>query len=143
MNEDPFGYSAFLPITQIKPVIYISGPISDVPFETAMAEFEKAENMLRSFGFEVVNPMSMPHDHDKSWQSYMKRDIAALCSCDSIFLLKNWYDSKGAVLEEHIASELSMKKLSWSSKPSSLHAYVKEFSEQTTIRKQQTIYSQI
>lgn len=133
MSEQSIEYITSSPVTRLRPKIYMSGPISDIPLETACKEFEKAENILLRMGFDVVNPMKLPHDHDKSWQSYMRDCIAALLPCDAIFLLKDWYESRGAVLEEHIATELSIKKFSWASKTSSLHAYVKEFSQKMCI----------
>jgi hypothetical protein len=38
----------------------------------------------------------------------MKEDIKALCGCDSVYLLRNYADSKGALLELAIATELKM-----------------------------------
>lgn len=87
---------------------YISGKItgieSDAPFL-----FEAAERELISYGHSVVNPMKLPHDHDKSWHSYMKEDIGAMCSCDGMFMLSNWTDSKGAIIEHSIALLIGMK----------------------------------
>ena len=53
-----------------------------------------------------VNPLDLPHKHDKSWQSYMKECIAALMKCDCIFLLEGWEKSKGANIELEIAASL-------------------------------------
>lgn len=39
----------------------------------------------------------------------MKEDICRLTLCDSIFMLKGWWRSKGARLERHIAKVLGMK----------------------------------
>lgn len=88
--------------------IYISGKITGI--ETEAAElFAKAETWLRAFGYETVNPLTLNHNHDKSWHSYMKEDIKALCDCDEIFMLSNWADSKGAIIEHTIAMYLGLK----------------------------------
>lgn len=92
----------------MKKKIYVSGKISGIENE-AIALFENAEKQLIKQGYKVINPMKLPHNHDKSWQSYMKEDIKALCGCDEIFMLNNWLDSKGAVLEQYIASLLGLK----------------------------------
>jgi len=88
--------------------IYISGKISNIE-EEAKELFAKAEKELQEKGFETVNPMALNHQHDKSWHSYMKVDIKALCDCDEIFMLLNWVDSKGAIIEHTIAMYLGIK----------------------------------
>ena len=87
---------------------YISGKISGI--ENAAPElFKKAEKQLQANGFETVNPMTLNHEHDKSWHSYMKEDVKALCECDVIYMLSNWTDSKGAIIEHTIAMYLGMR----------------------------------
>ena len=88
--------------------IYISGKITGIESE-AIELFEKAEKTLNSHGYIVVNPFKLNHQHDKSWHSYMKEDIKALCDCDSIFMLSNWKDSKGAIIEHSIALLLGLE----------------------------------
>jgi nucleoside 2-deoxyribosyltransferase len=88
--------------------IYISGKISGVE-KSAIQHFKHAENELRTKGFEVVNPMELPHDHDKSWTSYLREDIKALADCDVIFMLANWTNSKGAKIEWELAQNLGLE----------------------------------
>jgi hypothetical protein len=93
-------------MTQIK--IYISGKITGLEFEKAFYLFYKAEKLLQSQGYSVVNPMKLPHEHDKSWESYMKEDLKAMLDCDSIYLLPNYNDSKGALIEKELAELLGL-----------------------------------
>ena len=88
--------------------IYISGKISGIENE-APELFAKAELELQAKGFETVNPIALNHNHDKSWHSYMKEDVKALCECDVIYMLNNWTDSKGAIIEHTIAMYLGLK----------------------------------
>lgn len=88
--------------------IYISGKITGIEIE-APALFAKAEKELQAKGFETVNPMTLNHNHDKSWHAYMKQDIKALCDCDSIYMLANWKDSKGAIIEMEIANYIGLE----------------------------------
>lgn len=88
--------------------IYISGKITGIENEAA-ALFEKAEKELKVKGFQTVNPVTLNHQHDKSWHSYMKEDVKALCDCDTIYMLSNWTDSKGAIIEHAIAMYLGLK----------------------------------
>ena len=39
----------------------------------------------------------------------MKEDVKALCECDIIYMLSNWTDSKGAIIEHTIAMYLGLK----------------------------------
>jgi len=48
--------------------IYISGKITGIE-EEAIKRFEFAQNKLKSADFEVVNPMKLEHNHDKSWEA--------------------------------------------------------------------------
>ena len=85
--------------------IYIRGKITGIE-ETAPQLFKEAEEFLKAKGYEVVNPMTINHDHDKSWLNYMKTDIIALMECDAIFMLENWEESKGALIENFNAIAL-------------------------------------
>ena len=88
--------------------IYISGKISGIE-EEALELFAKAESELQYEGFATVNPMKLNHQHDKSWHSYMREGVKALCKCDIIYMLSNWTDSKGAIIEHTIAMYLGLK----------------------------------
>ncbi len=87
--------------------IYNAGPITGYE-ETAKQRFEKAEKAILDLGFEVVNPMNLPHIHDKSWNSYMKECLFNLVECDGILMLRNYHKSKGALLEQRIARDLGL-----------------------------------
>lgn len=91
-----------------KKKIYISGKITGIE-KTAPELFSKAEDELKKKGFETVNPMTINHDHDGSWHSYMRQDIKSLCDCDEIYMLSNWIDSKGAIIEHTISMYLGLK----------------------------------
>ena len=91
--------------------IYISGPITGIE-ATAPQLFKEAEDFLKAKGYEVVNPMTINHDHDKSWTNYMKTDIIALMECDGIFMLDNWEESKGACIEYYLAIKLGYEVMS-------------------------------
>lgn len=89
--------------------LYIAGKISGLPQKEYLKNFERAEKLLKKLGHEVINPTKLPHNHDKSWESYMKEDLAEMLKCDAVVLLHNWRDSKGAQIERKIASLLNMK----------------------------------
>lgn len=87
--------------------IYISGQITGIENQ-ATAIFEAAETFLRAKGFDPVNPMKLPHNHDQRWESFMKEDLIELMKCDCIYMLSNFSKSDGAKLELHNATWLKM-----------------------------------
>jgi len=88
--------------------IYISGKISGIE-DIAPEIFDKAAKELEIKGLQPINPMAIQHEHDGSWHNYMKRDIQALCDCEAIFMLHNWTESRGAIIEHSLAMLLGMK----------------------------------
>lgn len=88
--------------------IYLSGKITGLPYEEALKKFNLAENIAKTISLEVVNPMTIEHNHDLSWESYMKQDLKAMLDCDSIYMLSNWEDSKGATIERDLAIKLNL-----------------------------------
>ena len=88
--------------------VYISGKITGIENEAPLL-FAKAEGHLIQSGHDPVNPMSLPHLHDKKWTSYMKEDLIAMLKCDGAYFLKNWRQSTGAIIEHMIAEILDME----------------------------------
>jgi len=79
--------------------------LADLNFPAFHAEAAR----LRSHGHEVMNPAEINPDHTMPWKECMRRDIAALVTCDAIALLPGWEASKGATLEHHIAQALGLE----------------------------------
>lgn len=93
-----------------KPLWYISGSVSDdCDFRR---KFDKAEKVLTKKGYKVLNPVKDEKD-GRNWSYYMRRDIRKLSKCDGIILLEDWYKSKGAQLELHIAIQLELPVLKY------------------------------
>lgn len=88
--------------------VYISGRITGMDEKEAFQKFEEAQQYLESIGLAVVNPMKLPHKHDKTWEAYMKECIKAMMDCESIYMLDNWEQSRGARMEREIAQSLGM-----------------------------------
>lgn len=89
--------------------VYISGKISGLKYIDALYNFQTAEDDLIAKGCEVVNPMKLDHDHDKSWKSFMRVDLKAMLDCDTIYMLEGYKDSPGAMVEFRLACDLKMK----------------------------------
>ena len=92
-------------------VVYISGKVTGLDIEIAKQSFEEAETKLIELGYVVINPLKLPNNHDKKWESYMRVCIINLALCDAIYMLDGWENSKGANLEYYLAYELKIKVL--------------------------------
>lgn len=91
--------------------IYISGAITGVENE-AKKRFDEAEKKLKNMVFDVVNPMKLPHNHDKTWGSFMREDLKSLLDCDAIYLIEADSDkSRGVELELMVAKRLGIDRL--------------------------------
>jgi len=93
-------------------IVYIAGKVSGIEME-ARVLFKTAEIELLLQGHDVINPMELPHDHDKTWQSYMRECISAMMKADALYLLPNWRESKGARIEVQLAHNLGIKILNF------------------------------
>lgn len=90
--------------------IYISGPITGLPYNEVLKSFNDTEDMLIPLWDVVINPTKIsPLDPSKLWIDYMRTDIAELIKCDAIYMMFGWKYSKGARLEKYIAEELGLK----------------------------------
>lgn len=83
--------------------VYISGPITGLSFEKVEQAFNDAEIRLQEEGYEVVNPLENGLTKDHSWREHMKADIKLLMECNTIYLLKGYRTSKGAMVEYDLA----------------------------------------
>ena len=88
--------------------MYISGKITGLDYQEAFNSFELAEKEFLIKGWEVINPMKLKHQHDESWQNYMREDLKALLDCGCVYMLNNWEDSVGARIEHKLAMDLEI-----------------------------------
>lgn len=105
--------------------VYISGKIGEeVLSDVTRKKFAKAEELLKSKGYEVFNPTrsgfgkiadeKVRHEtmlgHKTSWYAeVMKLDLMALSFCDTICMLADWTDSPGATVEYYFAKALGLE----------------------------------
>lgn len=88
---------------------YIAGKVSGLTKVEYRINFEKAEKIVKELGFIPLVPIELPHIHDKTWESYMKECIAAMMQCHSIYMLSNYKNSPGALLELELAEKLNFE----------------------------------
>ena len=99
---------------------YISGPIT-IRLNSYKMDFKKAENILKTLGHDVFNPIYLSdylikryhlegHEFEESNRFiFMKEDIKALLDCDTICMLPNWKESRGAKFEREVAIQCGIK----------------------------------
>lgn len=94
--------------------VYLSGPITGLTKEEYTRNFQRAEQHYRTAGFEVVNPVTIGQELQKTipqptYEDYMKLDLEALATCTAIALIAGWEDSPGAQREKAEAERLGLE----------------------------------
>lgn len=91
--------------------VYIAGKISGLRYEEANRMFTDAEQKLRGAGYKTVNPMRLVPE-TASWNQSMRTCISTMAtSCDKIFMIDNWQDSRGASIEKQLAKDLEFSEV--------------------------------
>ena len=88
--------------------IYLSGPMTGLA-DFNFPAFNAEATRLRALGHNVVNPAELNPDTDAPWNECMRRDLAALLTCDALAMLDGWQKSAGAHLEMHVAHRVGMQ----------------------------------
>lgn len=85
--------------------IYIAGKITGL--DDFKKNFKKAEEMLVKKGYAVMNPavLNTGFEHEE----YMHVCYAMIDTCDTVYFLTNWKDSKGAKMEMQYAKTKELK----------------------------------
>ena len=78
--------------------VYIAGKISGLPIAEYTAKFSKAVSHLETLGYEAVNPVEHCNV-DMEWADCVIKCLQLLRECEGIYLLGDWQDSHGAVIE--------------------------------------------
>jgi hypothetical protein len=97
-------------VEPVRPRVYVAGPMRGRPNNNE-DEFKYVTGGLRAMGFDVVSPLEVCADMPKGLEpeDYLRRDIAALVTCDGIVLLDGWHDSVGARAEAGVALACGLK----------------------------------
>lgn len=97
--------------------LYISGPMSGFKNHNFYEFFKKEKEIQNIFKCEIINPaytsLKLCNKLNKNidevtYDEYLSLDIETLKSCDAIYMLKGWKNSKGAQLELEYAKKLGL-----------------------------------
>jgi hypothetical protein len=88
-------------------ITYIAGPMTGYPDHNWPA-FNAMAARLRGAGLTVINPAELHPDTTHDWDWYLRRDIAELVKCSRVVFLPDWFNSRGARLEHHVAAALGL-----------------------------------
>lgn len=90
--------------------VYIAGPMTGLP-EFNYPAFRSAEltlNIDPETLWEVVSP-AIHADTSRPREYYIRSAINALLTCEAIYMLQGWEQSRGALMEWHIAANLGLR----------------------------------
>ncbi len=99
----------------MKPIVYIAGKVTGLPYEQCFAKFEKVEKEFIARGYEVINPMKIV-EKDASWNKAMEICIKALFfihyqpveRLKEAYFMPCWVNSNGAKLEKILCENLDL-----------------------------------
>lgn len=87
--------------------IYIAGPMTGLP-EWNFPAFNAKAAELRELGWHVENPAEHGVQDGVEWADYLRYDLTRIATCEAMYLLPGWSNSRGARLEVHIGKALDM-----------------------------------
>lgn len=93
-----------------KPVVYICGKVTGEPIHKVTMKFGDAQMKLQKAGFEAINPLAVVNDWHCSWNTAMRKCIAAMMQADALYCLPDVEHSKGAAIEINLATKLDIPK---------------------------------
>ena len=91
--------------------VYISGKITGLMPEVAKEMFDQAAEQLQTQGHTALNPMEIwPQNIGWHWTDYLADNVRYLLKdgADTMYMLANWRESKGARIERAVAVELGL-----------------------------------
>ncbi|HMI03062.1 MAG TPA: DUF4406 domain-containing protein [Pedobacter sp.] len=90
--------------------VYIAGKVTGLPYKEVFDKFQQAKTKLLNKGYFVINPCDFIQP-DEDWKIAMSICFTLLPAADYIYLLDDWKDSKGAILEKDLADKLGINVL--------------------------------
>lgn len=87
--------------------LYVAGPMTGIK-DYNFPAFNQAYLDLTECGYSVINPADTGIVPGWKWANYLRSCLPDLLLCEGVATLPGWEQSRGAKLEVHVATELSM-----------------------------------
>ena len=91
--------------------VYISGAIAGMDLKERREAFAQAAERIARMGLRPVNPFDNGVPQEAHWREHMRADIRMLLTCQYIYMLRGWEQSKGAKLEHDVATSCGLRVL--------------------------------
>lgn len=92
--------------------IYIAGKISGLDPKDVQIKFDEAAKKFEQIGFDVIIPVQIVHQYadgfNTDWDTAMELCMEKLTEATHIYMLQDWQDSNGAIIEHEKAKELNL-----------------------------------
>ena len=88
---------------------YIAGKITDLTEQQWTTNFETAKKEVIALGYDPVSPVELKHEHNKTWNEFMREDLIAMLNCTAVYACDNYRESKGASIEVELADRLGFQ----------------------------------
>lgn len=110
----------YTPAQRDRPRYYVAGPMRGRPRFNFDA-FDAEAKRLRALGYEVISPAEMDRELGMDENEYprlpawfsikdaLRRDFAAIVTCDAIVLLPGWEESEGTQAEIDVARKCGLQ----------------------------------
>lgn len=108
--------------------VYIAGAVRGINPEVVKSKFALAQSNLEASGYKPINPVkeigeynnlivksggvALSDEKEADRKSIMKMCFGLLMDCEHIYLLHDWQQSEGAVMEKQLADMLKIPVLS-------------------------------
>lgn len=93
--------------TNKKPIVYIAGKVTGLPYHEVQQKFKQAADELKQQGYCTLSPLDFIAG-DADWKEAMRLAFPLLCMADRVYLLPDWMQSAGAVWEYETAVRLGI-----------------------------------
>lgn len=93
----------------MKRKIYIAGKVSGIPIAECIMKFDAAQKQIEKMGHQAINPLAVVDNWNMEWLPAMRLCLKALLDCDAIYLIGDWFNSRGAIIELQLAQDLDIQ----------------------------------
>lgn len=91
--------------------IYISLPITGYDLAERREAARQQRERLLANGWVVVDPLNQQDSipDEATWEEHMRYDLKLLLTCDAIYMMAGWYNSRGCMTEYLVARDCGIE----------------------------------